>query len=310
MNLPCHKFRHLSIIERAKIEIWHKQGMSISEIARRLGRSKGAISYEMSRYKDKSLYQARIAQNRANCAKRNSKKPSISDNPVLMHRIERMIKRRWSPEIIAHELNYTASHTAIYTIIKTIRPEWKKYLIYRKKVRYHKGAGGRNLIPNRMDISLRPSVEFGDYETDTVVSSHGGRACLGVFVERTTRLYRVIKMCDRSAKSMTRAAVKALHGVSVRSITYDNGTENTKHEVTNRLLNCKSWFCRAYCSGDKGLIENRNRWLRVYLPKGTRFDLIRDEELSRIENEINERPMKCLNWQSPIQAFLNAPRSN
>jgi len=301
-----HKTKHLSIVERTKIELWHKQGVSMSDIACRLSRSKSTIWAELHRYKNPGLYRAELAQIRADRAKQRCRKPAKSDNPQLMQNIERLVKKRWSPEIIVQKLGHIISHTTIYNIIRTIRKEWRKYLIYQRKTKYHKGGGGKSLIPNRTDISVRPEVQFGDFEADTVISCRGGKSCLGVFVERTTRLYRIVKMPDKSADSMTRAAMTALSGLPVNSITYDNGTENADHWVTNMLLGCASYFCRPYRSGDKGLVENRNKLLRVYLPKRTNFDLISEGELVRIENEINERPMKCLNWLSPKQAFLNA----
>ena len=61
---------------------------------------------------------------------------------------------------------------------------------------------------------------------------------------------------------------------------------------------------KPYKSADKGLIENRNKILRQFLPKKTNFDLITNQQISKIENQISERPMKCLNWQTPKQAFL------
>ena len=308
MSQSCHKFTHLSTFDRAKIELLHKQGKSLSQIAKTLARTKSAIHYELHRYKDPSLYQARIAQIRADCAKRNSKKPSKADHPELMTQIERMIKLRWSPEIISHKLiGGTVSHTTIYTMIRTCRREWRKYLIYQKKTKYRKGIRrvGRINIANRTEITERPPVRFGDFEADTVVSGRSGH-CLGVFAERTTRLYKLYKMRNKTSEEMVVAATKALSDMPVRSITYDNGGENAGHEDINELLGCKSYFCRPYNSGDKGLIENRNKWLRVWLPKRTRFELITPEELSRIEAAINERPMKCLNWQSPIQAFQSA----
>jgi IS30 family transposase len=308
MDVPYRNFKHLSTFERAKIELLNKQGESLAQIARALGRAKSAVHYELHRYKNPALYQARVAQIRANCAKKNSRKPSKAANHELMANIELMIKKRWSPEIIAHKLK-GISHMTIYSIIKTCRPEWKKYLIYRKKTRYHKGSAGKALIPDRMDISERPNVAYGDWEADTVISARCGKSCLGVFAERTTRLYRVVKMANKTADGMVKAAITALSGLPVRSITYDNGTENAKHGDINRLLGCVSWFCRPYRSGDKGLVENRNRWLRVYMPKRTNIDLISEKELNIIETAINERPMKCLGWLSPASAFHSANRS-
>ena len=87
-------------------------------------------------------------------------------------------------------------------------------------------------------------------------------------------------------------------------MTYDNGTENINHELANNLLNCKSFFCNAYHSWEKGSIENRNKILRQFFPKGTNFDLISEDEILKVQNKINDRPMKALNWHSPADVFL------
>jgi IS30 family transposase len=302
MDSSSHKYKLLSTPERIKIETLNNLGLSVRQIAGTIARSPSTISRELRRGRYKAKYHAHIAQKRTNRGHRACK----ANDQNIMQKIETLIKRRWSPEIISHELGGAISHTTIYTMIKTIRPEWRKYLIYQKKIRYHKGKAGKSLIPYRTDISDRPAeVRFGDFEADTVVSARGGQACIGVFVERATRLYKIVKMKNKSSVEMLRASLQALRLLDVRSITYDNGSENAYHWVTNKLLGCASYFCRPYRSGDKGLVENRNRWLRVWLPKGSKFDLITDEELSRIEKEINERPMKCLGWLSPIQAFHN-----
>jgi IS30 family transposase len=305
MSKLCTAKPKIAIIERSKIETLNNLGWSIGQIAAELGRSKSSIHYELSRYKDQTKYRAALAQHRADMARAAVRKRSKASDWELLHRIERLIKKRYSPEIIAHLLG-CISHTTIYTIIRTIRPEWRKYLVCRIKRKYRKGYK-KILIPDRVNISARPpDVAFGDIEADTVISSRSGKSCLGVFVDRATRIYKVVKMLNKGADEMVKAAQRALNGLSVRTITYDNGTENAKHGEINRLLGCESYFCRPYHSWEKGLIENRNKILRQYLGKKTNFDLISQEQLDIIENEINERPMKCLNWDSPNQAFQKA----
>jgi IS30 family transposase len=296
-----HKYTQLTTAERIKIETLAGIGKNAAKISRILNRSASTISRELRHGRYKAQYHAHIAQKRATQIR--GRRPKTLSNASLMHTIERMIKERLSPAIIAQMLCGAVSHTTIYTLTSTSRPEWRKYLIYQKKTKYRKGSGDRSLIPNRRDISDRPAVEYGDWEADTVISSRGGKSCIAVFAEKTTRLYRAVKMPDKSARSMARAAIKALSGFYVRSITYDNGSENVKHEVVNRVLGSESWFCRPYRSCDKGLVENRNKWLRVWLPKRTNFDLISEDEIGRVESAINKRPMKCLGWQSPADVF-------
>lgn len=295
------KPKRLDIIERTKIELLCGQGRSQSYIAANLGWAKSTISDELKRGTYKGKYQAHIAQKRAD-AKHNGR-PKLLMDRELMHEVERMLKLRWSPQIISNKLCGRISHTTIYTLCHTNRKEWHKHLVYQRQGRYHKGLVGKTLIPDRADIRLRGEVGFGDWEADTVISSRDGKSCLGVFVEKTTRLYKIVKMMNKTADEMIRAALIALEGLPVRSITYDNGLENAGHGWVKRILGCASWFCRAYRSTDKAQIENRNKQLRIWLPKGTNFDLIGEAELGRIETSINERPMKCLNWLSPAQAF-------
>ena len=297
-------FNHLSITEREDIAIFNSMGLSISNIARKLHRSPSTIYRELHRYKDTSLYRASLAQHKADIAKAKSRKHQKADNVTLLHSIEHMLKKRWSPQIIVQKLGHIISHTTIYTIIRTIRTEWRKFLIYQRKTKYHKGTAGKQLIPYRTDISDRPTeVMFGDWEADTVIGSRAGNSCLAVYVERKSRYYKVIKMCNKSSDSMVKATLQALSKLRVNSITYDNGTENAEHWLINRLLGCASYFCRPYRSWDKGLVENRNKILRQYLPKGTNFDLISQEDIDKIVEEINNRPMKVLDWNTPAQVF-------
>jgi len=304
MPVYNNKFKQLSIAEREEIAIAYENGASINSIARSLGRAASTIAREIKRGKHKAKYRATIAQSRRNQTKNKQNKKSKSNNYELLHQIERMLKDKWSPKIIAQKLGKIISHQTIYNIIKTIRREWKKYLVYQRKTKYHKGRSQSSGIQFRTDIAERGPIIFGDWEADTVISSCGGRSCLAVFAEKTTRIYRIVKIENKTAKSMVSATLQALHGLPVNSITYDNGTENSDHWIVNMLLNCASYFCRPYRSTDKPLVENRNKILRQFLPKGTNFDLICDDELSRIEMKINERPLECLGWRSPSEALV------
>ena len=143
-------------------------------------------------------------------------------------------------------------------------------------------------IPNRVGIEKQPKIvnlrkRFGDFEVDTVLSCRGGKSCLAVFVERQSRMYFLTKMKDKSADQMFLATMKALKNQRVKTMTYDNRA--AKHELTNKLLNCKSFFCNAYHSWEKGAIENRNKILRQFFPKGTNFDLISDDEILTVQTE-------------------------
>lgn len=304
------KCKHLSIKERGQIQAYLELGVSISEIARKLMRAKSTISCEIKRGKYNGKYDAEIAQNRAQKKRSESHKHTKWRLQTISIYVCNKLKLRWSPEIISHKLfeekGIKFSHTSIYTFIKKHRPEYRKFLAHRGKKRSH-GASVTK-IPNRVSIAERPLIvdfrmRFGDWEVDTVLSSRAGKSCLAVFVERSTNIYFIKKMPDKTADSMRKATLEVLKNHVVKTLTYDNGLENVMHEDVNKALGCKSFFCNAYHSWEKGLIENRNKILRQFLPKGTNFDLISDEEIDKIQNMINSRPMKTLGWASPAEIF-------
>jgi IS30 family transposase len=92
---------------------------------------------------------------------------------------------------------------------------------------------------------------------------------------------------------------------AVQSITYDNGSENTLHEKTNDALGAVSYFCEPYHSWEKGSVEQINGLIRRYIPKGTDLNEITPAFINRIEKLLNNRPRKCLNYQTPYEAFRN-----
>jgi IS30 family transposase len=296
--------------ERIEIEVGLAVGKSMRDISKELNRSVSTISAKICKGKYNAKYKATIADKRAIARRRKSHKHCKWRSYPLLNFIERHLKQKWSPEIIAHiwsrdHPQEKISHMFVYQIIRQHRIEWTKYLIYKGKKNYktlHRAQVSR--IPERVDISCRPEIinqrgRIGDIEADTVISERSGKSCIAVFVDRYTRYYWLVKMKDKSAAEMMRATLKALTGYPVKSITYDNGTENMNHLLVNQILGCESYFCRPYRSGDKGSIENRNKILRQFLPKKTNFDLISDQQLATIESLINNRPLKCLNWSAP-----------
>ena len=306
------KYKRLTAEERGKIEAYNGEGFSISKISKLMKRSKSTIFDELRRGKYNGKYQAHIAQNRALRRRQESHKHTKWRDTRLQHFIFKCLKNKWSPEIISVEcrkqIGRKFSHTSIYNLIRRHRPEWLKLLIHRGKRRKQTHSASVGKIPNRVSIAKRPEIvnsrkRFGDFEVDTVLSCRGGKSCLAVFVERKSRMYFLAKMKDKSANQMFLATIKTLKNQKVKTMTYDNGSENAKHEQINKLLNCKSFFCNAYHSWEKGAIENRNKILRQFFPKGTNFDLISDDEILTVQTMINDRPMKALNWLSPSCVF-------
>ena len=184
--------------------------------------------------------------------------------------------------------------------------------IPRKPGRFSYKGTGKN-IPNRIDIDFRMKEanmrsKIGHFECDSIESRRvkgQKQSCLTVLVDRKSRYTRIMKTASKTSQATTKSIVSALKPLSnnIKSITYDNGNEFTMHEKINKTLNIKSFFCKPYSSYEKGTVENINGLIRRFFPKGTDFDTISEEEIAYVENWINNRPMKILNYMTPKQVF-------
>jgi hypothetical protein len=78
-----------------------------------------------------------------------------------------------------------------------------------------------------------------------------------------------------------------------------------EHAAISKAYKFDWYFCHPFCSGERGLNENTNGLIRDFLPKGTDFNLIRDEEIMEIQTILNSRPRKALKFKRPVYLFVD-----
>lgn len=315
------KYNQLKIDEREMIAVLRAEGKSAREIGRELGRSHSTIVRELKNNSapvNKGYYLSHKAQERAEGRKRNAGVRVHLKSEHIRTYVESNVKRGWSPVQIAGRLSIdnpglSISHEAIYQYIYIDAPDLIGYLARRHKKRHLKGQGRKHKkshIPNRISIDERPKIveernELGHWESDSMVSRISNTA-LNVLVERLSRFVKITKL-ERKTAALTQEGInnRLFHyPKSARlSITYDNGSENVEHELVNKTLGTKSYFCNPYHSWEKGTVENTCGLIRRYIPKKTDISLIADSEIKRIENDLNNRPRKCLNFLTPAEFF-------
>jgi IS30 family transposase len=314
------QYEHLTILEREYLAIYLYQELSYREIGRRLDRHHTTIGREIKRnkYFTDYRYSAFWSDLRAQRRKSDSVKRRRLRSYKTRAFVTAKLKLGWSPEIIAGRLKElknipSVSYEAIYQYVYLEASSLIGYLARRHKSRYPKNQyrkPKRSLIPNKIAISERPENidhrdSIGHWESDSVLSA-GGTTALNVLLERSTRLTRITKISQKTAQQTHDAIVKQLGrypAIARQSITYDNGSENTMHELTNKLLSTKSYFCEPYHSWEKGSVEQINGLIRRFLPKKMNFDQVSDKEIKRIENLLNNRPRKCLGYKTPLEVF-------
>jgi IS30 family transposase len=309
-----NQYKQLTLGERYQIEAWNSLSISAREIGKMLKRGNKSISIELLRCPIGS-YCAEQAHRHA-FQKRKFAKKHTKCSQKHKDIIKPLLEIGWSPEQIAgrmkeESIENTISCSTIYNLTK--REYWKTLLPRKGKVyKQRKGTeAGAKLIPNRIDISQRPSIvdenaEFGHWEGDTVYGQNG---YLVTMVERVSKLLVTCKVRSKSKKAVTRGInrmMKPFKGLC-KTITFDNGGEFAGHAKIAKHLNCDIYFAKPYHSWQRGLNENTNGLLRRFFPKGMAIGELTAKEVKQAEFLINSRPRKALNFLSPSE-FLNGKR--
>jgi len=321
------QYKHLSIDERERIAQLKNGGTGLSEIAGQLGRDKGTISRELKRNGAPvyNSYTPCRAQYRADERRRTaSRRERLRDDSIRLYVHEKLLAE-WAPEQISGRLpmehpGLSISAEAIYQYIYDAKTEDREELIAclrrSHKKRKQRAVGRKQKktkIPNRVSIEERPqSVEgrrtYGHWEGDSIISRKSPFA-LNSLTERKSRLIMITRMKRKGAKETLDAVTNRLGVLPQkfrRTLTLDNGTENTKHEVITEGIGVKCYFAHPYASWERGTNENANGLVRWYFPKGTDFAKITDDQVALVESRLNNRPRKCLGFRTPIEVAASA----
>lgn len=305
MHMP--KGKEITLYEREKIESWLKRKNLDSQ---KLNRDYSVIKREVKRNSGKHLpYNAKDAQYYAERRKKKTNKRKLEkwQNKKLADYVKKELEDGKSPDQIAGRLkeylpeelkdckdkfvSYEAIYDWIYNeegifggLYKKLRRKNKKRIL---RFSYKQRKKKEN-IQERISIDLRPEIvekreRIGDWETDSVVFKGKGMFC---------RLHKCEnKTASRSEESL-RDSIESLPASFWLTITRDNGSENALYHRTE----VQSYFCDSYCSWQKGGVENLNGLIREYFPKRSNPDNISEREIYEVQERLNNRPIKSLNY--------------
>ena len=85
----------------------------------------------------------------------------------------------------------------------------------------------------------------------------------------------------------------------MKTITTNNDILLQMHKTLEKLLKLKIYFCHPCHSWEKGSIENLNKQVRKYIPKGSNLSKYDEEFISLVEEKCNKRFMKLLKYKTP-----------
>ena len=316
---------HLTQFEKDRIEAMLNAGHKQCEIAEVLGRDPSVISRELkrnslerdSKRNKKGEYKAGLAGIKAKQRRKNAKYQGkkINENDELKDYIVKKLKGDCNPDEISgrmkeENMRFYASKTAIYEWLYSI---WgQKYCKYLKSKQYDpekrkkKSKNKKTLIPFRIGIEERPEYinnlsVFGHWEGDTIVSGkkNGSKYALVVLIERVTKTVRIRRISSLKPLLFNSAVQSIARNNQIESLTLDNGIENQHHYK----LGFDTYFCDTYSSWQKGMVENVNRMIRYYIPKGSDISEYSDEYVRMIEDILNNKPRKILNYKTAYESY-------
>jgi hypothetical protein len=288
-----------------------KAGHDQTQIAKLLDRHKSTISRELSR--NRGLKGYRPKQACATATKRSEKSRNAATMPPwVAEQAACLLKLQWSPEQIAGKL--PVSHETLYRHVYSDKARggtlWKNLRCQKqKRKRYAGGRDRRGQIPHRRPLSDRPvhielRKQVGHWECDTVIGANH-KGAIVTMVERKSGFSVIVKVSQKTSELVSRAIIEGLRPYMVRviTLTYDNGKEFAGHIQIDQALNSTSYFARPFASWERGSNENFNGLLRQYVPKKRSLNTVTEDEITMIQNRLNNRPRKRLGFKTPAEVF-------
>lgn len=315
--------KHFTLKSRRMLDNLLKTEITYRKLSLVLGKSAGSICDEVNKNGGRSKYNPYLAEQRAQKNHLNCKKRSkLEISPGLKEYVIQKLRDDWSPEQISRDLRNQAkgknilSHETIYQFIYSAEGKYLKlwkHLRHRKRPERvahgtRKSRISRSQIPDRTPISLRSygaqkRTEPGHYEVDLMIFPKTKKV-LAVFVDRCTRKTWAYFNDNKTASIMAdtiRHFVCETGQHNVKSLSFDNGTENFYHHIVrDEFGTFQTFFCDPYCSWQKGTVENTNKLLRQYFPRNINPNNLTHENLQIALHKLNNRPRKCLNFMTPL----------
>ncbi len=316
----------LTLAEREEISRGLVAGCSIRSMASFLGRAVSTVSREINRNGGGRRYRAATADKRAWDRSLRPKACKLVRYPRLRQVVASKLRRNWSPEQIAgwlkrtypHDETYQVSHETIYrSLFVQARGALKKELVLhlrsRRSIRGSRHATAkadqRGRIPDMVSIRERPAaIEDravpGHWEGDLLAGS--SNSYMVTLVERHSRYVMLAKVAKRDTQTVVTALIeqaKQLPDELYRSLTWDRGKELSDHKRFTLATDIAVYFCDPQSPWQRGSNENTNRLLRQYFPKRTDLSVHSQERLDAVARELNERPRKTLDYETPAERF-------
>lgn len=315
--------KHLTAEQRYEIHALLRVGKSKTEIASIIGVHKSTITRELKRNSYMGLFSYYPGYANRKAEERRRRRASNFKRTIprtVFETARKLLEEDYSPEQIVgycrREGIRMCSHERLYQWIwEDKRKGGSLHTHLRTHGRRYRKRGltnnSRSLIPNRKDIGERPDIvdrkeRLGDYEIDTIVGASSRQHILTV-VDRVSGKLWMVHLHTPTAKATSDALIAILTPLAqegiAHTVTADNGILFADHERVTKATGTPIFFAKPYHSWERGCNENTNGLIRQYIPKGSNFDDLSDDYIQYVQEKLNRRPRKRLNFLSPVQYY-------
>lgn len=334
---PHRKGAHLTFEERVIIQTRLRDGWSPPQIAKEIGCAPNTVRNEIRRGKvllyngkhegyravnGQDIYKA----NRENCGRTSlhQKRKAFLTYVVNMFR-----QKKWSldvcvgralltgafrrDEIVCTKTLYNYVTKDLLKPIKSIDlPERTRRKQRHRRVAIEARTDGHSI--DDRDPCVMTRTTFRHWETDLMLGGSRGKEALLAIAERKSRFPCLRKVKDKKSSSIMEAlySIQEEFGGSFEelfeTITTDNGTEFSRLPELEEGCNLRIYYAHPYCPSDKGMIENMNRIIRRFIPKGKRLEDCSENEIIAIQQWLRDLPRKKLGYHTAQECFLNECR--
>jgi transposase, IS30 family len=317
--------RYLQLADRLVIADGLTAGQTLTAIAEKIGRPTSTVSREVAAHRVAGLYLPYQADAAATAARSRPKQSKLVSNQKLRKQVEEGLGKRWSPEEISHRLvkdfpddeSMRVSHETIYQALYfQARGGLKREVAQalrsgRTRRKPHRSPDQRThrFVDPMIMISDRPAEVAdravpGHWEGDLIMGE-ANKTAIATLVERATRYTMLVHLPNGHHAEAVRdgliATIATLPAHLRGSLTWDQGAEMARHKQFSMATDMAVYFCDPASPWQRGTNENTNGLLRQYFPKGTDLSAFGPEDLEHVAQQLNGRPRKTLDWDTPAE---------
>ncbi len=318
-------FKHINQDQRIKIYAMIEQWLSYRKIWLALWRHHTSISREVERNSIENQwwwtkYNPLIAENKYIKRRKTANLAHIKlrNNHSLRSKIHHILSDSsidWWPNEILWRLKLewwkVVSTSTLYRYIRSYT-QWWKYLRYKQEwYKYKKRKRSTKItIKWVQKIDKRPSIiderkRIWDWEIDTVVSCREWQWWLFTATDRKSRYELIKKVWNLKSHTLYITMLSCFYWEKVNTLTSDNWSEFALLADVQEQMNIKCYTANPYCSYERGTNERHNWFIRRYIPKKSDISKYSEEEIQVIQNKLNHKPRKCLDYRTPYEVYHN-----